>query len=129
MGEALNASRTITVDGGVELGRRDDFVHEADLLGLVALEAASGQKQFARGRRADLLQHVRRNHRRQDAELGFGEAEDRVLVRHDDVADGRQTGAAAERRAVDAANHDRRHGVDGQEHFRGRPGIAHVVVA
>ena len=49
-------------------------------------------------------QHVRRDHRRQDAQLHFGEPERRVVRGDDDVADRGEADAAAERRAVDAAD-------------------------
>ena len=69
-----------------------------------ARESRAGQEQLARRRHADLRDDERRDHRRQDAELHLGEAEHRVVGGHDDVADGGEAGAAAERGAVDAAD-------------------------
>ena len=71
-------------------------------------EAAPGQKQFARSRPADLGEHERRDDGRDDAELHLGEAERRMFFGDDDVAYRRQPRAAAERGAVDAANHRHR---------------------
>ena len=83
----------------------DDRVDEPDLSGA----RAAGKRMPVRNssRAADgpiFAQHERRDHRRQDAELGLGEAEDCASSAHDDVADGGETGAAAERGAVDAAD-------------------------
>ena len=75
------------VDRGVELVGRYDVVHEADPLRARGVEAFAGDEQRARLRRADLRQHERRDDGRNDAELHFGEAEDRIVGGDDDVAD------------------------------------------
>ena len=46
-------------------------------------------------------------HRRKGGELDFGEPENRVVSRDDDVAQQRDLGAAAERRAVDCRDGER----------------------
>ena len=81
-------------------------------------EPGAGQEQLARRRPADLREHERRDDRRQNAELHFGEAEDGLLFGDHDVADGRETGAAAERRAVDAADERERAGVSSATNMR-----------
>ena len=82
-------------------------MHQADLLRARGGEAGGGQEQLARRGLADLRDGERRDDGRQDPELGLGEPEHRVVLGDDDVADGREPGAAAERGAVNTA--DERH--------------------
>ena len=56
-------------------------------------------------------------------------AEQRVLGGDDDVADRGEAGAAAERRAVDAADERNRQPIERLEHPRHRARVAHVLVA
>ena len=81
----------------------DDRVHQADLPRASRREPGAGQKQLARSRTSDLRQHERRDHRRDDAQLHFGEPEHRVIRSDDDVADRAETRTAAERGAVHAS--------------------------
>ena len=90
--------------GGIELSGGHDGMHEPDRERLRGAEPCAGQEQRARVRHADLRQHEGRDHRRQDAELRFGEAEDGAFLGDDDVAHGSQPRAAAECRPVDAAD-------------------------
>ena len=102
-GAALRNSCDVLVHGGVEPLGRDDLVDEADLLRARRREARARQAQLARGRQADLA-HAR-TARSSPAECRASTSvkpNTRVVRRDDDVADGREAGAAAERRAVDA---------------------------
>lgn len=54
--------------------------------------------------RADRGDHVRRNHRRQQAKAAFGQAKARLGTADGDVATRHQADAAAERGAIDARN-------------------------
>ncbi len=84
---------------------RDDVVDEADFLRARRRESRAAQAQLARGRLRPIL-------RTTYGEIIAGrmpsvdlrEAEHGVFGGDDDVADGRQPAAAAERRAVDAAD-------------------------
>ena len=67
-------------------------------------------------RRADLRKHERRDHCRNDPKFHLGEAEDGVLGGDRDVADGGQSGASAERRALNARDDRPRTVVDRAEH-------------
>ena len=60
-------------------------------------------------------------------EPDLGEPEHGVLVGDDDVADGGEPGAAAERGAMDAADHGHRQRVERREHARRRHRIVHVL--
>jgi hypothetical protein len=102
-------------------------VDEANGLRTRGIEAHPGQEQLARGRRADLLQHVGRDHRRQNTQLRFGKAKDRRLVCDHNVTDRRQAGATAQSGAVNTADHYRRHRVDGEKHLSAGARIADVV--
>ena len=51
-----------------------------------------------------------------------------VLGRHHDVADGNEAGAAAQRRAVDAADHRNRQPIHRLEHPRHLGGVVHVLI-
>ena len=92
-------------------------------------EAAAGQEQRARRGDADLGDDERADHRRQDAEAHFGEAEHGVVGGDDDVADRGQAGPAAERRALDPSDQRHRQRVERAEQRRGGVGVAEVVVA
>ena len=93
-----------------------------------AVETRSGEKQLTRRRRADLCHGERRDHRGKDAQLGLGETELRGVARHDDVADGGEAGASAERGAVDAADQRNRQRIERLEHRGHRLGVADVLV-
>ena len=129
-GAALRNSCDVAFDRRDRAVRpRRPRVHQADLLRARGRESRAGQAQLARGRQPDLPHHVRRDHRGQDAEHDLREPEHRVVGGDDHVADGREAGAAAERRAVDAA--DERHGqtIERQEHRRRSPRIGQVLLA
>ena len=63
-------------------------------------EALAGEEQLAGGRAADFRQHVRRDHRRQNPDLDLGEPEDRLILRHDNVAGRGETGPTAGEREL-----------------------------
>ena len=69
-------------------------------------------------RKADLREHEGRDNRRHDPEFSFREAEDRIGARDRDVATRNQARAAAERGAVDAADHRFAQAVERAEHAR-----------
>ena len=95
-----------------------DLVDEPDGGHALRVEALGGHEERSGVRLANLRDDERRDHRRGDAQPRLGEAEARSLRRDDNIADGDQTRAAAERRAVDASDHRMAAGVDGAEHIR-----------
>ena len=106
---AVRSSRDVAVDRCVELGGRHDGVDEADLLARAPPRSArrSGTARARPTGRSSRATNGEMTAGRMP-ELHLGEPEHRVLVGDDDVADGGEAGAAAERRAVHAA--DERHG-------------------
>ena len=116
------ASRTAAGPEAEELGddvvrARSDLADEADAERDIGPEALARQDVAARGARADLREHERRDDRGDDPELDLGEAERRALVRDRDVCAGREPAPAAEAVALDP-RHDRRGAaVDGREHL------------
>src|SRR5688572_32221804 len=87
----------VAVHGSVERRLRRDGVDETELPGPRSRKPSGGQKELTRGGDADLSHRKRRDHRRKNAEFGFGEPEYRVVGGDHDVAYRRETCAAAER--------------------------------
>ncbi len=82
VGAAARNSRDVALHGGVEFGGRHDRVHQADVLGAWRRRNACPVRNSSRAADApDLGQHERRDHRRQDAQLRLGEAEDACATR------------------------------------------------
>ncbi len=127
-GAAAQDLGDVLLDSGVELGERDNRMDEADLFRALRTEAHAGQEQLARGGAPDFGERIRRDHRRQDAQLHLREPERGAFIGHDEVADSREPRAATERGAVNAA--DERHGqsVEQREHACHRAGVAHVLL-
>ena len=81
----------------------DHLVHQPDPRRLGRADALAREHQPPGMARPDRGEHVRPDHRGNQAEAHLGRAEGRLRARHHDVAAGDQAGAAAERRAVDPA--------------------------
>ena len=117
-----------TVYRRVQLARRYDFVDQADRHGAPRVETLAGKEQRARLRGPDLRQDEGRDDGGNDAQLHFGESEDRVLGRDSDVADGCEAGASAQRRAVDSTDHWLGAVVDRAKHVAHPLGVGDVCL-
>ena len=91
------------------------------MLRALGVEAFAGKEERPRVRRADLREDERRDDGWNDAEFHFGEAEDRIVGRDRDVADGRQSRTSAQRGAVHLRDDGLGAVVDRAEH------VAHVL--
>ena len=96
VGPAVSSSANTAIDRGVEIRHGTTSCTRPIASARRGVEALAGQEERARVRRADLRQHEGRDDRRNDAELDFGEAENRVVGGDRDVADGGQPGAPAQ---------------------------------
>ena len=94
---------------------RRHLVHEPQPKRLVGVEAPSGGEQGTGRARTDRPQHVGRDRRRHQAEPHLRERERRALGGDRDVGARDETGAPAERRAVDPRHDGLRACIDGLE--------------
>ena len=93
--------------GGLrQAGPRDNLAHQPRLLGRACIHGFAEQQAHREWPGTALGQASRRN-RRKGGERDFGEGEDRVVGRDDDIAQQRDLGAAAERRTLDRRDGDR----------------------
>lgn len=114
-------------DGSIKLIGGDNFMHQADLFRTCGAEALAGEKECARVRTPDFRQNERRDHCRNDAELGLGEAKECILRGDDDIADSGEARAAAERGPVDARDDGLGAAIDRPKHIAHRGGIGDVT--
>ena len=112
----------------VEVGLRHDGVHQAQCPGALGAEPGAGEEQLSRRRAPNLAEDERRNDRGDQAQAHFGEAERRVIGRHDDVADRGQAGTAAKRCALHASDDGHGQAIQRQEHARHVAGVVQVLL-
>jgi len=85
-------------------------MHHAQALSLDPVEPRRRQRQPARVRQTDALDHKRRDLRRQQAQAGLGQAELRLVISQRNITDARQTKATAQHRALQHHDHHLGHG-------------------
>ena len=88
------------VGGGVEFGRGNDPVHEADALGFGGVDAAAGQHQLERLLRRHRAHERHRDHVRPQADVDLRRAELRVVGGDHEVARQREAEATGQRVAA-----------------------------
>ena len=114
--------------GRVERVLAHDVVNQADGLGAAGVKALAGQEQLAGRAGADLGQYEGRDDGRGDAQPRLAKGEHRPLDGHNDVAAANKSCAAADGRAVDAADDRPRAAIDGQHQVEDGPTVGHVLV-
>jgi thiosulfate reductase cytochrome b subunit len=115
-------------DGGVELGRWYDVVHQADVPRVRRIEALAGEEERACLRGSDFRQDDGRDDRRNDTEFHLGKAEDRVVGGDGDVANRGQPCSSAQGGALDSPDDGLGAVVDGPKHVAHPFGVAHVRI-
>lgn len=93
----------LALHGLVQAFGLDQLVDQADAQRGVGVEMLAGGEPAAGLARADGFDHIGRDHRRQQAQAAFGQAEAGRGAGDGDVAAGDQADAAAEGRAMDPA--------------------------
>jgi len=104
LGSRLREPCAHAIHRRIQLRRRHAFVHEADALRLGRGQPLAGQHVAARLRRAHGAHQVRTDHRRHQAAARLGQRKLGFLRRDDEVAGGRESHAAGDRRTVHARN-------------------------
>ena len=106
----------------MQLGGREDGLHEPDAQRLGGVDQAAAQAQIARPAVADLArQTLRAAPARRDAEADLGLAETGVVGGEADVAAERELAAAAQGEAVDGRDPGLRRALDGLDHLAAEP--------
>src|SRR6185437_7715486 len=116
-------------NGVVESGGGDNLMDEANRQRPLRIEPLRRDEERPRRSRPNLGNDELRDDGGSDAQPRLSEAKPRVLGGNGDVADSGQPGAAAERRALDAANHRMAAVVDPPEHVGHLQRVLDVLLA
>ena len=94
----------MALHGGIQRIGRHHLMQQADAQGFGGIEDFGGGEIAARLPRTDGIDDVRRNHRRQQAQLAFGQAKFSLRHADGDIATRHQAHTATKRRALHPGN-------------------------
>ena len=126
-GPPCSSSPTTRSTAAIELLGRHHLVHQPDPRRLCRADPLAREHQPPGMAQPDRGEHVRPDHRRDQAKPDLGRAEGRLRARHHDVAAGDQAGAAAERGAVHPGDGRLRQLVQGLHQPGERPRVGQIL--
>ncbi len=112
----------------LELGARDDFVHEPDASRLLGAEPLAGERIAAQLTHADGVGELRNDDGRRQSPPHLGDREDRVIRRDRDIAGRDDAGPAAEAAAVNERHGGHRHAIEPPHGLRGSSRHADILL-